>query len=88
MPSERRRIIRHIVKSAQQGNPSLQAIQHWNNLSDQRRFGKNPRKLRRNLNAALPKRFNVEEDLTVGIPGRRHRRPPPVTPGQDPPYPA
>lgn len=73
MPSDRRRVIRHIVKSSQQGNPSLQAIRNWNSLPDQVRFGQNPRKLRRNFAAALPNRYSVQEDLTIGIPGGRRK---------------
>lgn len=84
MASERRRIIRHIVKSAQQGQPSIRAIRHWNRLPDQKRFGANPTKLRRNLNAALPNRYDVQEDLTIGIPGHKHRGSP-KWPGEDPP---
>lgn len=91
MPSERRRIIRHIVKSAQQGTPSRKAIRHWNTLPDQKRFGANPTKLRRNLNTALPDRFNVEEDLTIGIPRHKHRKRSPEKEAlwdNKPPYPA
>lgn len=91
MPSDRRRVIRHIVKSAQQGNPSRQAIRNWNNLPDQVRFGQNPQKLRRNFAAALPGRYSVQEDLTIGIPGRKHQKP--RSPEKEalwdkPPYPA
>lgn len=82
MGAERRAILRHIVKSSQQGNPSLRAIRHWNTLPDQARFGAKPVKLRRNLKAALPNRFSVTEDLTIGIPGRKRHSPPKTQPGQ------
>jgi len=86
MPSDRRRVIRHIVKSAQQGNPSLQAIRNWNGLPDQERFGANPTKLRRNFEAALPKHYSVTEDLTIGIPGRKRKASPhPKPPWYEPP---
>lgn len=88
MRTRRERIIRHIVKSAQQGNPSNRAIRHWNNLEDQKRFGNNPVKLRRNFEAALPNRYSVTEDLTIGIPGhkaKKHDGPGKNTPWYEPP---
>jgi len=74
MRTRRERIISHIVKSSQQGNPSDRAIRNWNNLEDQRRFGADPTKLRRHFEAALPKSYNVTEDLTIGLPGHKHGR--------------
>ncbi len=86
MRTRRERIIRHIVKSSQQGNPSNRAINHWNSLDDQTRFGAKPVKLRRNLEAALPRRYSVTEDLTIGVPGhKRKASPPPKPPWYEPP---
>lgn len=84
MRTRRERIIRHIVKSADQGKPSGRAIGNWNNLPDQRRFGSDPTKLRRNLEAALPNRYSVTEDLTIGVPGHKAKKH--TSPGKHSPW--
>ena len=69
LASFRRKLIHKIVHSQ---NPN-RAIRQWNHLPDQKRLKGDSQTLRSNLEASLPKRYSVQEDMTIGIPGHKKR---------------
>lgn len=70
MASFRRKLIHKIVHSQ---HPN-RAIRQWNRLPDQNRLKGDSQTLRGNLEASLPKRYSVQEDMTIGIPGHKKRK--------------
>ena len=84
----RKRILRTIT---QRPGGTRKAVERWNSLPDQTRFGNDPVATRRRLRKGLPRRYSVEDDLTIGIPGQKKSRSPQRAIGDPdygyPPYP-
>lgn len=73
----RRTILRNIYES--HGKRRNHAVTSWNMLSDDVRFGRNPRRTARRLTDILePRGYEVFDDLTI--------KRPPTSPFYKPPY--